>query len=119
MSSLTEQRVLVIGGSSGIGLATATAARNAGASVTIASRNREKLDAAAAGLNGAIVTAVLDSHDDGQIERFFGESEHWDHIVISAAQTKSGPVRILPLEDAKASMESKFWEPTVLLVLRR
>ena len=44
--TLTDARILVVGGSSGIGLATAIAAAGAGASITIASRSAAKLDSA-------------------------------------------------------------------------
>ena len=46
MSSLQGQHVLIVGGSSGLGLATAIHAHRLGAKVTIASRSRDKLDAA-------------------------------------------------------------------------
>ena len=52
---LTNTQVLVIGGSSGIGLATAVAAGEAGASVTIASRFKVKLDAATPFATGSTV----------------------------------------------------------------
>jgi len=109
MQSLRNQRILIIGGSSGIGLATAVGAIAAGATVTIASRNQEKLDAAAATLDDVARTALLDTGDNALVEKFFQQEEPWDHIVISAAQTKGGPVRSLSLGDAEAAMESKFW----------
>lgn len=109
MQSLSNQRILIIGGSSGIGLATAVGAIAAGATVTIASRNQEKLDAAAATLDDVARTALLDTGDNALVEKFFQQEEPWDHIVISAAQTKGGPVRSLSLGDAEAAMESKFW----------
>jgi NAD(P)-dependent dehydrogenase (short-subunit alcohol dehydrogenase family) len=109
MNTLKTQRVLVVGGSSGIGLETAAAARCAGASVTIASRSEPKLNAAAAKFGGNVETAVLDTKDNDAIEQFFSRGEPWDHIVVSASQTKSGPVRGLDLGEAKAAMESKFW----------
>ena len=109
MQSLRNQRILIIGGSSGIGLATAVGAIDAGATVTIASRNQEKLAAAAATLGGVARTALLDTGDNALVEKFFQQEEPWDHIVISAAQTKGGPVRSLSLGDAEAAMESKFW----------
>jgi len=109
MQSLSNQRILIIGGSSGIGLATAAGAIDAGATVTIASRNQEKLDAAAATLGDVARTALLDTGDNALVEKFFQQEEPWDHIVISAAQTKGGPVRSLSLGDAEAAMESKFW----------
>jgi NAD(P)-dependent dehydrogenase (short-subunit alcohol dehydrogenase family) len=109
MQSLNNQRVLVIGGSSGIGLATAAAAQKAGGSVTIASRSQQKLDAATVELGGTVETALLDTGKNDLLETFFEKYEAWDHIVISAAQTKSGSVRVLNLADAQAAMESKFW----------
>ena len=109
MHSLDNQRILVIGGSSGIGLAIAAATADAGASVTIASRNQEKLTAVATKLSGAVHIAVLDTGDNGLLERFFEAQMNWNHVVVSAAQTRVGSVRTLGLTDAKAAMESKFW----------
>ena len=109
MRSLDNQRILVIGGSSGIGLAIAAATADARASVTIASRNQEKLTAAATKLSGVVRTAVVDTGDNGLLERFFGQQKAWDHVVVSAAQTTAGAVRSLSITNAKAAMESKFW----------
>jgi NAD(P)-dependent dehydrogenase (short-subunit alcohol dehydrogenase family) len=109
MKSLIDQRVLVLGGSSGIGLATAKAAAEAGAKVTIASRSQAKLDEGLKSLGATARAVVLDTGDEAAIDRFFAEEAPWDHIVISAAQTASGRVRSLPLPDAKQAMESKFW----------
>lgn len=107
--SLKNTRVLVVGGSSGIGLATATAAAEAGASVTIASRSRDKLDAAVAAIGGDARAVVLDTRDLEAVERFFAEEPAWDHVVVSAAQTPGGPVRGLAVADARTAMDSKFW----------
>jgi NAD(P)-dependent dehydrogenase (short-subunit alcohol dehydrogenase family) len=91
MQSLSNQRILVIGGTSGIGFATAAAAVGAGAIVTIASRNQKKLDAVAAKLGSAVQTQILDTGDNNLLERFFQQEQAWDHVLVSAAQTKSGP----------------------------
>ena len=77
--------------------------------MTIAARSEIKLKAAAEKLGDSVETEVLNTNDNVAIERFFAQDEPWDHIVISASQTKSGPVRGLDLGDAKAAMESKFW----------
>lgn len=106
---LKDSRFLVIGGSSGIGLAVATAAASAGAAVTIASRSQAKLDSALAGLGETAKGRQLDTTDHAAVECFFAGEEAWDHIVVSAAQTTSGPVRKLSLLEAHATMDSKFW----------
>ncbi len=64
MNDLLEgRRLLVIGGSSGIGEATARRAAQAGATVTIASRSRDKLEAALQRLPAGTAAAVLDVTD--------------------------------------------------------
>lgn len=109
MPHLSHKSFLVFGGSSGIGLATAQLAAAEGAEVTIASRSRDKLDAAIAAIGGGAKAAEVDTGDDAAIVRFFANRAAYDHIVISAAQTPSGPVRGLSLDDARCAMESKFW----------
>jgi NAD(P)-dependent dehydrogenase (short-subunit alcohol dehydrogenase family) len=109
MQSLSNQRALVIGGTSGIGFATAATALEAGADVTIASRNQKNLDTAATKLDGAAHIRVLDTGDNNRLERFFQQEQAWDHVLVSAAQTRGGPVRELSLADAAAAMDSKFW----------
>jgi NAD(P)-dependent dehydrogenase (short-subunit alcohol dehydrogenase family) len=109
MTSLTNKHVLIVGGSSGIGMAIASQAHARGAQVTIASRSQVKLNEAAGRMGQGIAIAVLDTGDEKGVEDFFAIGDTWDHVVISAAQTPSGPVRKLPLEDAKGAMESKFW----------
>jgi NAD(P)-dependent dehydrogenase (short-subunit alcohol dehydrogenase family) len=108
MFSFTNQDVLVVGGSSGIGLATAKAFAAAGARVTIASRSADKLDAAVKELGGEAKARVLDTGDAQAVEDFLA-AHTWNHVVVSAAKTPSGPVRQLSLEDAHKAMESKFW----------
>ena len=109
MASLKDKRVLVVGGSSGIGQAVAAQALAAGAAVTIASRSQAKLQKAADALGGGVRIAVLDNTDEAQVTAFFGGEAPFDHIVISAAETAFGPVRGLSPADARAAMESKFW----------
>jgi NAD(P)-dependent dehydrogenase (short-subunit alcohol dehydrogenase family) len=109
MNTLQGQKVLVVGGSSGIGASAAKALAALGAEVTIASRNAAKLEQAAALIGGAVRTAILDTSDDVALEAFFAAQGSFDHVVVSAAQTASGPVKQLPLVDAYAAMNSKFW----------
>jgi NAD(P)-dependent dehydrogenase (short-subunit alcohol dehydrogenase family) len=105
--NLRNQRVLVIGAAGGIGEATARAFAEAGAKVTAAGRASEALDAVAQSIGATAV--ALDFLDNDAVEAFFAKHDAFDHVVIAAAATKTGPVAKLPVDDAKASMESKFW----------
>ena len=106
---LTDQRVLVIGGSSGIGEATALQAAQAGARVTIASRSPERLAGALARLPRGVTSATLDASDADAVAAFFRADAPWDHVVVTASATRTGPARDLPMSDAQAAMQSKFW----------
>jgi len=106
---LTDQRVLVIGGSSGIGEATARQAAQAGAQVTIASRSLERLADALRRLPPGVTSAALDASDADDVATFFRAGASWDHVVVSASSTRTGPARSLPMSDAQAAMQSKFW----------
>lgn len=109
MGTFSGQRVLVVGGSSGIGLATADAFAKAGATVVVASRSEAKLKAAVADIGHEAAWQLLDTTDDPAVVSFFERAGEFDHVVISAAQTAGGPARSLELADAYAAMNSKFW----------
>ena len=104
---LAGQRVLVVGGSSGIGRAVASMAAGHGASVTIIGRDAAKLAEAAAAFRGEC--AALNMLDEIAVEGFFADREPFDHVIVTAAELRSGPMRDFPLADAKATFDSKFW----------
>ena len=108
-NGLIDHRVLVIGGSSGIGEATALQAAQAGARVTIASRSPERLAGALARLPRGVASATLDASDADAVEAFFRADAPWDHVIVTASATRTGPARDLPMGDAQAAMQSKFW----------
>jgi NAD(P)-dependent dehydrogenase (short-subunit alcohol dehydrogenase family) len=106
---MRSKRVLIVGGSSGIGAAAAAAFAKEGAKVTIVSRDATKLEAVAARVQIKLETAVLDITKNEDVVSFFSKREAFDHVVISAAQTATGPVRQLAVDSAIAAMDSKFW----------
>ncbi|WP_175810284.1 SDR family oxidoreductase [Burkholderia cepacia] len=106
---LNDQRVLVVGGSSGIGEATARAFAEAEAKVTIASRDAARLAASKDRIGYGVSTGVMDITDDASVRAFLDSAGEFDHVVVSAAQTATGPVRGLELDDVYAAMDSKFW----------
>jgi NAD(P)-dependent dehydrogenase (short-subunit alcohol dehydrogenase family) len=105
--SLAGKKVVVVGGSSGIGLATAELAKREGAVVTIASRNAARLDQIAAKLNA--IAIATDVTNDESVENLFRRAGPVDHVVITAAQLRTGPFKTVPMDDVRATMESKFW----------
>src|SRR5262245_18349626 len=97
--SLAGTRVLVLGGSSGIGLATANTAAAGGAEVTLASRSNEKVNAAVAPVGHGATGVPLDTTNDAALEAFFAKQPEWDHIVVSVAAGRSAGLDDPSLED--------------------
>jgi len=104
---LKGKKVVVVGGSSGIGLATAEMAKREGADVIVASRNVERLDAVAEKLNAIAIPADVTS--DESVAKLFQSCGPVDHVVVTAAQLRTGPFRTVKMEDVRATMEGKFW----------
>ena len=66
-----NKKIVIVGGSSGIGYAVAQKALNAGAQVVIASRSNERLLTAAKQLGEHLKTEVVDASDDQSVADFF------------------------------------------------
>ena len=106
--SLKDKRILVIGGSAGIGQAIAIAAADSGADVVIASRSGAKLAAANARLPGAR-TAVVDVTDENSVRALFEIVGAIDHLITTAAVVQRKPFFDITAAEAHAAFESKFW----------
>lgn len=104
---LSGKKVVVVGGSSGIGLATAQMAKAEGAEIVIASRNAERVRAAATKLNAEGIAA--DVTDDQSVSDLFRACGPVDHVVVSAAQLRTGPFKTVAMEDVRATLEAKLW----------
>ncbi|GHF08427.1 SDR family oxidoreductase [Streptomyces griseoluteus] len=112
MSAYADQRVLVVGGTSGVGLASAREFAAQGADTVIVSRNPQRIDEAVtalSGLAGPVTGQTLDIRSDDEVAKFAATAGEFDHVVVTAGETPMGRVDTLPLEAAYAAMDSKFW----------
>ncbi|MBV8715546.1 MAG: SDR family oxidoreductase [Chloroflexi bacterium] len=108
--TLAQQHIVVIGGSSGMGLATARAAAHAGAVVTVASSSRARVDAALADLPAGSDGAVLDVRDEAAVAALFKRMGELDHVVFTAGDAFTPhPLADLGLSDARAGFDVRFW----------
>ena len=105
--TLAGKKVVVIGGSSGIGLATAELAKAQGAEIIVASRSAAKLDPVAERLK--VPAIPTDVTNDESVAELFRRTGVVDHVVLTAAQLRTGPFKTVAMEDVRATMEGKFW----------
>ncbi|PQZ53240.1 short-chain dehydrogenase [Bacillus sp. MYb209] len=108
-TALKNKRIVIIGGSSGIGLATAKQAIEQGAHVIIAGRSEGKLkDARELINNNRLQTYVLDNQNKNQLQDFFKEVGNFDHLFTPGASYTLGPITATD-EIAESSFIGKFW----------
>jgi NAD(P)-dependent dehydrogenase (short-subunit alcohol dehydrogenase family) len=89
--SLKDQTVVILGGSSGIGLATAKAALAEGARVIITGRSRDRLEQARVALETDVRTVALDVTDEPGTRTLFAGFDHVDHVFITAGTVAFDP----------------------------
>lgn len=115
---LAGSRVLIAGGSSGMGLALARRCLNAGARVIIAGRSEGRLVQARTSLgeSAALDAIAVDITQERQVVSLFERIGQLDHIVSTAADIE-GAYELLPSLDLRAvqkAMESKVYGPLLL-----
>jgi NAD(P)-dependent dehydrogenase (short-subunit alcohol dehydrogenase family) len=111
--SLEDQSVLIIGRPSGIAGAIVSAVRDAGARVTIAGRDRGRLDAAY-GDDPNITTEVVDLTDEASIAALAQRLGAVDHIVSTASARARGKLAELDRDAIRLSFDTKVIGPLML-----
>ena len=97
-----------MGGSSGIGLASAQALSARGFAVTVVGRSPEKLAQATRGT--AIASAAVDAASDEAVTQFFKDFGSLDHLVITLSGSKgAGPFSSVGVSQLREGFEAKFF----------
>jgi NAD(P)-dependent dehydrogenase (short-subunit alcohol dehydrogenase family) len=86
MSLSSTHKVVVIGGTSGLGLATAQLVASTGATVVVASRNAATVEAALRDLPPSASGHAVDAADPAAVDAFFDETGPFDHLVYTAGE---------------------------------
>jgi NAD(P)-dependent dehydrogenase (short-subunit alcohol dehydrogenase family) len=79
--------------------------------VVIAGRSESKLDAACQKIGTDVRRHPVDFTDSASVKSLFMAAGPIDHLAIPGSAVKTGPLKELPISDAKASMDSKFFGP--------
>jgi NAD(P)-dependent dehydrogenase (short-subunit alcohol dehydrogenase family) len=88
--SLQDTRVVILGGTSGLGFATAEAAAHEGARIAIASSSQERVNRAVAALPAGTEGFVVDVSREDDIARLFGTVGAFDHLMFTAGGCPNG-----------------------------
>lgn len=104
-SSLNGKRIVLIGGTSGFGLATAKAAAAEGADLVVVSSRQSSVDKALSILPESTQGYAVDVSDEQQVEELFKKVGEFDHLIFSAGEA----LQIGNLTDANIADSRKFF----------
>jgi len=105
-----NKRVVIVGGSSGIGLAVAEDAASHGADVVIVSSSSERVQEAIKSIGGAARGQVVDVFDEKAVESFFTNLGAFDHLVFTAGDSlQLNELAKTDLKQARRAFELRYW----------
>src|SRR5690349_10257979 len=108
--NLSGQRVIILGGASGVGLATAKSLVAQDASVIIGGRQADKVRQAVAEIGEGASGEAVDAADSEQLRAFFQHVGNFDHLVLTlSGGAGAGPFRTLEVDALSKGFEGKFW----------
>ena len=109
-NGLHNKRVVILGGSSGIGLAVAEQAASQGAKLVIASSNAERVQKAIESLGGNAQGHTLDLSDEQAVETLFAKLGAFDHLVFTAGDSLHlQDLATTDLKQARRAFELRYW----------
>ena len=109
--SLQNMNVVVIGGTSGMGLEIARLAAAEGARVTAAGRSADRARAAQSSLGDDVAVRSLDMANEPAVKSFFAAMNVIDHLVITATggALRFGKVVDTSMAEIRSQLEDRFW----------
>ena len=108
--TLNDKRIIVLGGTSGIGLAVAEAAATDGAQVLVASSDDARVKRALTMLPAGAEGHMLDLSNATAIEAFFDAVGPFDHLVYTAGESlKLSPLAEADIASARHFFELRYW----------
>jgi NAD(P)-dependent dehydrogenase (short-subunit alcohol dehydrogenase family) len=106
---MNKQRIVVLGGTSGIGFAIARAAAEEGAAVIVGSSSQTRVEAAVAALGASAKGSSVDLSDEAATCAFFEGLGEFDHLIYTAGE----PLRLLGLDadpaEVRRFFELRYW----------
>ena len=109
-AALSDKRIVVLGGYSGLGLAVAQQAVAQGAKVIIASSNADRIKQAVATLGGKAEGRTLDVSNERDVQDFFQKIGDFDHLVFTAGDTlQLNELVVTDLTKARRAFELRYW----------
>lgn len=109
---LAQQRLVIVGGTSGFGEAVAAQALIRGADVQVIGHSQAHVDAAVARLKqtGATITGTaLDAQDRQQLTAFFAQQEKFDHVLSFLGGAMGGGFLDNSVAAIRQAIEDKFF----------
>jgi NAD(P)-dependent dehydrogenase (short-subunit alcohol dehydrogenase family) len=107
---LQGQKIVIIGGSAGIGLATAKSAAAKNATVIIISSNQQRIDKALEELPESVTGYAIDVTNEIQVKNIFEQIGSFDHLVFTAGENlELGDLKDTSLVGAHQFFEIRYW----------
>jgi NAD(P)-dependent dehydrogenase (short-subunit alcohol dehydrogenase family) len=109
-NSFENKRVVIIGGSSGIGLAVAEESASQGADVVIVSSKAERVQEAIKPIGGDVRGEAVDVSDEKAVESLFTNTGDFDHLVFSAGDSlQLHELADTDLKETRRAFELRYW----------
>src|SRR6202041_2853371 len=107
---LQSERVIILGGSSGIGLAVAEQASSQGADVVIVSSNPERVQEATKSIGRGVDGQTVDLSDERAVAALFRKLGPFDHLVFTAGDNlQLNALADTDLKQARHAFEVRYW----------